>query len=327
MKERTGIFLFFSIFGIMLLSCQAPRENPLDADNPDNKLALLWGKVQTMHLPNQPVSGAEIYWENADRLFRTDDYGSFSFTNIKTENGWLYFCKQGFHEDSLWITWNEEKSKHIDLYMNCLPVLDSLVFISSILNRYPDIQVVELQIQAQINDPDNDIDSVFLANEKLSFKSCLEYNTVDKFYERKKITMANLGISKAEELVGTEFVISSKDKYDHFIKINTAYIYRVIREEVNLKSPIGGDTVSSKPLLSWEPVTPGYPFTYKIEIRTDEPDPQLVWQKEGLPPESYFVTVDAELQSYPSGNYIWAVWIIDNFGNRARSKYKTFNVK
>jgi hypothetical protein len=186
---------------------------------------------------------------------------------------------------------------------------------------------VELEIQARINDPDNDIDSVYLSNSELDFMTLLNYNAADKFYERMKITMASLGISTAEALVGKEFFLTAKDKFKRQIDIETTYIYRVIREEVDLKSPIGGDTVSTKPTLRWEPVTPGYPFHYNIEIRTDEPDPQLVWEKNGLPSNSYFVDVDFQLQSDPLRSYIWAVWIVDNYGNKARSKYKTFNVE
>lgn len=139
--------------------------------------------------------------------------------------------------------------------------------------------------------------------------------------------MAELGVNAGEEIIGHPFNIIVKDSFGHLLSVHQTHIRRIIRDEVDPKSPAGGEVVSSLPLLKWEPVNPGYDFTYSIEIRTDEPDPRLVWQKDGLTPTSSSVQVDVALPTMPIDSYIWAVWIIDNFGNRARSKYKSFQVQ
>ena len=316
-----GFILFF------LIACDAPRYNPLDPHNPDRQFVSLQGQVSTVSMPHQPLAGVTIYSKEEQLFLISDAQGYFSADNIQPLNDWLFFEKEGFQNDSLYLDWKKTLDSNLDVYLNALPQLDSLIFFSSLSNRYPDIQILELIIQAQISDPDNDIDSVFLKNDFFQFSTMLSFNTELKSFEKKHITLAELGVKSAEEIIGHPFDLIVKDSFGHSLLVQQSNIRRIIRDEVDPKSPAGGETVSTLPLLRWEPVNPGYDFTYQIEIRTDEPDPRLVWQKEGLPPGSSSAQVDIALATTPINSYIWAVWIIDNFGNRARSKYKSFQVE
>jgi len=319
---------FLGIAGISaaFFACDAPRNNPLDIHNPNYSYSDLIGQVRSLSLPHQGLSGAGILWRNNQIYRQSDLNGYFTFEGLQQKNGWLIFSKDGYHTDSLFIDWNSSQIHALDVMLNAVPRLDSLIFFSSILNRYPDIQVLELSVRARIVDADNDIDSVFLRCPELNYADYLNFDTVDEFFEREHIPMARFGVASAEMLIGKEFSIEVKDKFLHETITDHPFIKRIIRDETNLKSPLSHDTVSVRPTLRWEPVTPGYPLEYTVEIRTDEVDPQLVWQREHLPSNASSVTVDSDLPVQPIDSYIWAVWIIDEFGNRARSKYKTFIV-
>jgi len=320
--------IFSIVFSMLFLTaCDAPRNNPLDVHNSGRKFGTLTGRVQSISLPRRPLQGVQVYCRQDNLMIKTDAQGNFEFNSIIPRDDWIFFYHDGYHNDSLYIDWNGDKNLSKEIFLNAKPVLDSLVFYSSITNRYPDIQILELYIQAGIEDADNDIDSVFFNSPELDFSSLLVYDTIEKFYEKKRITMTQLGVTAAEEIIGRSFNIEVKDHFDHLVNVRQVQIQRIIRDEVELKSPAGHETVSPSPILRWEPVTPGYSFTYLVEVRTDETDPQLVWQKSGLASGSSFVEVDMVLPSVPLNNYIWAVWIIDNFGNRARSKYKSFQVE
>jgi hypothetical protein len=316
------------IFGVFVLTaCEAPRNNPLDVHNADRKFGALSGRVQSVSLPRQPLEGVYVYSRQDKLMLQTDTDGYFLFNNMLPRNDWIFFSQEGFHSDSVFIDWSEDKSQFKEMYLNEYPVLDSLIFYSSVTNRWADVQILELFVQACIQDADNDIDSVFFDCPKLDFSTSLTYDTIKKLYENKRISMTQLGITSAEELIGYMFDILVKDSFQHQVNIEKVQIQRIIRDEVELKSPAGHEVVSQSPTLRWERITPGYSFTYLVEIHTDEVDKQLVWQKGSLPSGSSSINVDVLLPKAPLNSYIWAVWIIDSFGNRARSKFKSFQVE
>lgn len=326
-KKYCWLALIIGLFSVWIFSCDAPRNNPLDPQNPKYPFAQIEGRVKTLSLPHLAIGGAEIVWKNDHLLWQSGSDGFFKIEELEKKDGWLLFHKTKFHADSIFIAWQGEKNKSVECLLNALPTLDSLVFFSCILNRYPNLQNLELTVRARISDNDNDIDTVRFTNADLKFSTHLIFDTVDDFFEQERITMAKLGIPSAEMLIGKEFQIVVRDKFAHQVTIERTMIKRIIRDEVNLKSPLSHDTVSVRPTLRWEPVTPGFLHEYLVEIRTDETDPQLVWQREHLPSTASSVTVESDLSVDPIDSYIWAVWIIDEFGNRARSKYKSFIVK
>ncbi len=325
LKKIIALFLLVAIG--LVTSCSAPRNNPLDANNPNRKLSGIRGKIYTLSLPHQPLHGAQVQFTPAQRLTFSNQKGTFNLPNVQRYNGYLYFFKSGYHKDSLFLQWDHAPEWYGEIYLNALPKVDSLVFYSSIINRYPSIQILELFVKTRISDNDRDIDSVFFKSSSLHFSTILIYNTMDRFYEREHIPMARLNVHSAEEIIGHTFRIIVKDSYDHSDSVQTTEIRRIIRDEVQLKSPASHEVVPTMPILHWEPITPGYSFEYTVEVRTDEADPQLVWEKKGLPPNTSSVQVDVPLPTNPINNYIWAVWVIDKFGNRARSKYKSFQVQ
>ncbi len=326
-KNKRFLSGTFAAFLCLLISCSAPRNNPLDANNPDRQLSSVEGRVLSLSLPHRPVPETAIEFRAGQRLTFSNREGKFDLPNVFRYNGWLYFTKRGFHPDSVYLQWDHSPRWHGEVYLNALPRVDSLIFYSSLINRYPAIQILELFVRTRISDADKDIDSVRFESPSLGFSTDLVYDTMDRFYEKEHIPMAQLNVQSAEEIIGHRFRIIVKDSYGHSDSVCTTEIRRIIRDEVQLKRPAGHDTVSSTPTLYWEPVSPGYSFTYTVEVRTDEADPQLVWQKAGISPGTSSVQVDVPLPVKPNNNYIWAVWIIDSFGNRARSKFKSFQVK
>lgn len=326
MSQKSRPFLIL-LCALLFSACDAPHRNPLDPDNPDHHYAAIEGYVKTYHVPHQPIANVRVHWPEDDRLVRSNAGGRFKIDRIQPRDNWLYFVADQYISDSLYIDWQNKTTYALTYYLNKKPQLDSLTFYTSIINRYPDIQILELSIKARISDEDNDIDTVYFESEALDFSTFLEYNVSEKYFERERISMSSLGIISPEALIGKSFDLLVKDKFEHRILINTMTVKRIIKDEVVLKSPGSHDTVSNRPLLKWEPVNTGYVFTYTIEIRTEEAEPQLVWQKSNLPANASSVQVDQALSVDPIDSYIWAVWIIDEFGNRSRSKFKSFKVE
>ena len=316
--------LLIVLIGCICYTCDAPRYNPLDPKNPENHLVLLSGQIETISLPRITINNADVYWQDGDRLIQTDSEGYFRIENIVPNDGWLRFSKMGYLDDSLYIEWSQDSERHVNIYLNNSPQLDSLLIYSIILNRYPNIQVLSLAVEACITDSDNDIDTVYVENHDLNFDNFLFFDVNQQIYKR-TFSMSDLGIITAEAVIGHEFHIIVKDKLGNRIPLDKMSVKRIIKEQVNLISPGSHDIVSPTPALNWEPLTPGFTLKYDIEIYTDDIEPQLVWQKRGLAQNTSTIEVD---QSLPAPvDYFWIIWAVDEFNNRSRSRPKSFRVE
>jgi hypothetical protein len=319
------VFVLIILFSWVCYTCDAPRHNPLDPDNPDNNLVAISGKVKNISSPFAPVNDVTVLWQDGNKLDQTDLNGDYQIENIAPNDGWLYFSKAGYLTDSLYIEWDKQKNQNLNIELNAIPVLDSLLIYSIIQNRYPTLQVLTLGIEAVITDPDNDIDTIYVENPDLNFKNYLLFDPNLQMYKR-TFSMSDLGIINAEAIIGHEFNIIDKDSYDHRIFLDKMSIKRIIKEQINLISPGSNDVVSSQPTLNWEPLTPGFSLTYDIEIyNTDNLEAELKWRKQGISQGTSSIIVDKNLSASP--NYFWVIWCIDEFNNRSRSRPKSFEVE
>lgn len=106
MLLRSISILLFSI--VLIYSCDAPRLNPLDPENPNfitHKKYSIKGIVSSA--PSVPIANANVYWQNESRIVKSDQIGSFLFQDVDPINGWLYFEKDGYKNDSLFVEWTD----------------------------------------------------------------------------------------------------------------------------------------------------------------------------------------------------------------------------
>lgn len=319
-KSKTIVFLICFCFSVF--QCETPRNNPLDAGNPNHRLGTISGEVFTQRVPRLAVSDVIVSWKSDDRASRTDQQGKFKINNLKKQNGWLILEKEGYVTDSISVVWNESNTLFEQGFLNAVPQLDSIILYSSIENKRPARKIVTILCNAKITDPDNDIDSVLIKNKTLGLNTFLVFNTTSGWFE-KTLKASDLHVNNPDEVIGHEFTISVKDKFGKKFNMATVIVKRVIKEEIITESPSSGEETSAAPTLKWERFDPGFPFRFKAQIYVDETPPTLYWEKDTLNSVLQSLPVDIELEP---NDYYWIVWSIDEFENRAASKAKKFYV-
>jgi hypothetical protein len=300
-------------------ACNAPRNNPLDPQNPRSPYVTLEGSVHTQSLPRTALGGASMFWKNGNRLVQTDAQGYFRFETLMPENDWLHVEKSGYKKDSVFVRWGGQKQIALDILLNAMPAMESLQLSTEILHQYFSNQESRLVVKAQISDRDNDVESVFVTSEKFGLRKALDYDVDDKSYLA-TLKLFDLKVNNLEEIIGEDFVILVKDLAADEIVVGKGGAKRVIQAEIEFESPAGDQQVSSTPTFVWKRFRPGFPFTFTLEIFTFE---GLVFQKSGLPPESISYTLETPLAP---GEYLWVVWCVDELQNRSRSKPASFIV-
>jgi hypothetical protein len=321
--------LFLMLFGLgLFITCDAPRHNPLDPDNPDNNLAFLSGQIET--LSHLPVSKANVYWPNDNCYLETDNQGYFKIDNILPEDGWIYFSKKGFLDDSMYIEWDKDLHQNWNIKLNSKPLLDSVLIYSTIQNDQNNIQTLTIGVETIINDPDNDIDTVFVENPDFNFRNYLQFD-FNKQMHRRIFSPSQLGFPSPGTVIGHELFIIVKDKFNHLINLDKTGIKRIITEPITdetERSPVK-DTVSSSPKLEWKSINPKYPLTFDVEIYDNNDNRNVIWHKQGVLQSTVTVQFHSvQVDHLPVGSgYSWTIWYTDNFHNRSRSLIQYFNVE
>lgn len=306
-----------------LFSCDAPRINPLDPQSPNYQFVALDGYVKTLAGQQSPITGVSVLWKPENLLLTTDANGYFKLDNIPKQDGWIYFQKDGFSSDSTLVQWNNQKSFHVDMYLNSVPKLDSLSIYTTVKNRYPDVQEVKLSIHAGISDSEGDIDSVFVSASQFNFYQKMDYNALSKSYQS-LFTQTDLGLQSMDESIGKVFNIIVKDKQHRIFNVGSSTIKRVIRQEIIPQTPSNKQLVTFTPTLRWTRFLPGFNFKYRVQIFTDVVSPTLVWQKDNISKDDIEVIPNITLSA---GDYYWVVWCIDDYQDISISKPVSFVVQ
>jgi len=253
---------YFWVILIFIISnsCNAPHNNPLDPENPDRKTSTLEGVVKTTNVPQTPIVGAKVFWSAAGVITSTDKNGFYKFDNLERRNGYLIVDKDNYATDSTFISFNDQKKITQNIFLNANPKIIDLKFYSITTNKFPNSQKYSLEAKLSITDDENDIDSVFIENIELNSTKQLLYNPSTKYYEN-VISLEDLNITSIDIVIGKTFLINVLDANSKKFIIGESNIKRIIKEEIEITSPSGRDTLfTNNPLFQWRRFIPGFEY-------------------------------------------------------------------
>ena len=324
-KRLSIIFIILLLVTLILNSCDALRDNPLDPNSTDHLLGSISGSVQTFSLPYTPISGVEVYWKPGNIMVLTDTSGSFKISNVRTDDGMLIFRKAGFHTDTISVQWRGSKKISEQVNLNSYPTLDSMAIYSEVINvSDTSSQMYQLVFDIKVTDLDNDIDTMFVINDQLGLRKPMDFDIANKTYES-ILTPEELNLTDVEQVVGLKFNFLLKNIMGGVYQLDGGTITRVIKNRIIGLLPDGNKIISSFPFtLQWSSFNPGYNFHYEVQVFTnDVSNPLLVLSQNNISSQDTTYNVD----SLATGNYWWVIWVIDDFNNMSRSAPATFIIQ
>jgi hypothetical protein len=308
---------------LLCITCTAPHKNPLDPMSSNPHWASLSGRVQTVRVPPTAIAGVKVTWQPAQQYTFTDEEGYYHFERPLQSDGLLIFEKEGYRIVEIPVEWSANASVTKNAFLNANPQLQDFSLFSIVTNYYePRQPTYELVARAQLGDAESDIDSVYIECASLALKAYLQYDILEKVFER-SFSASDLQLISLRQAVGHDIDLCVIDRFGYKFNLAQEQLARVITDEIEIDSPNNSESVDEYVTLKWLHFDPGFKFTFHAKINTDDDfTPDLVWEQKEIPADSD--SVIAHIQN--SSDYVWEIWCVDEFNNRARSKQGSFRV-
>jgi len=307
----------------------APRDNPLDPQSPSYRNSTnVTGTVSTFYPPYQPipdalVSIAQSSSSEGHLAALTDQNGSFSINGLPQGEYLLVAKKVGFAADTVRVTVELGKQNRADFHLDALPTFSNISATTSHIAQWWPGPIFQAEFAVSVSDADgaSDIDSVILSVDSLIH--AMSYSLLDRRFHA-TLKAEELPGGSLEWLIGKQIFILARDRAGNISSSSPIFVTRIINETPVAVSPSGLDTASARPTLRWEAVYMAYSFTFDVAVvRIDAGLPTTVWKQSNIPNT---VTSTNVTDSLLSGTYYWTVAIVDDYGNRSRSREASFVV-
>jgi hypothetical protein len=327
MNRFAGIFLMFLAIGC----ADAPHDNPLDPLSPSySTVAALSGSVALKSILT-PVSSAQIRSVEEGIIVVSDSSGRFAFPRLSLGSQTLICSKANYVPDTQKVTLAGNSSPIVTFVLNGAPTVVSRSILTRKIDQYYPSPQYYVDVTADVSDPNGvtDLDSVYFRVDSLMFP--MDYVVSTKMFQT-RIFKYDLPTNTIQWLVGRPLYIVSKDRSKAVNTSDFFLVTRVIEFGATPTYPASAnnDTTSGTPVLKWTPPGVTFNYSYTLTISRDDAGTQtVVWTLSNLSSfyEQYSYPTDGSVQALTAGNYVWAVTIVDEFGNSCRSKESFFVVR
>jgi hypothetical protein len=322
----TLIFLFI----VLLNGCidDAPRDNPLDPRAPGfAKTGSLTGRILIANV-SVGIEGATITSIAEKNSVQTDALGYFTFPSLSSGIQKFICTKQNFTADTFSVSIQIGQTTEIFRNLNGAPVTVFSKIITRKIDQFWPGTIYSVDIIAEVIDPNSsgDLDSVWFNVDSLMFPLS-EPSGTNKYFTA-TLDKGKFPTNTIEYLVGKELYIISRDDNKAINKSAPFKITRVIGDAAVPVSPINNVTVKADSIsFHWLQPNVQFNHTYTIIVsKIISGTPTLVQTYANVNSFYQDYPIDGSVLSLEQGIYVWAVAIIDDFGNYSRSKEYSFVV-
>jgi hypothetical protein len=307
----------------------------MDPSSPEySKTTSVTGHVYVLDV-NSSLASAKVHSVEDSITVLSDAYGFFSFAYLTVGSQTLVCSKDNFVSDTQHIVLQSRASSDVTFYVNGAPYVLSQNILTRKIDQYFPSPQYFVDITASVTDPNGiiDVDSVWFAVDTLLYP--MEYSVTTKQFQT-TLYKYDIPTNTIQWLVNKPLKIRSKDRRNAVNLSTSFYVSRIIENTAVPAYPTTNpltqlqDTTGSTPVFQWNPPDVTFNYTYTLLLSRVESDIRtVVWTYSQV----YSSTVQ---QQYPgnnstdtlaSGNYVWTISVVDDFGNYSRSKEASFIVR
>lgn len=323
--SKKSIFLTLGLCIGLLLTCDAPRDNPFDP-NASNYREPYRTRivVNNLYPPTAAVSGVLVISPNLGLSGVTNNEGFVDWQHDQIDSIIVQtFCEGYFKSTTVFSP--VEFNNDFTVLINAQPVLDEALFIS-IFDNFQNQTYVDMDAFIADRDGQSDIGTVLLRLPNTSFQKALQF-------EGASLYSANFNIEelpgniKPQTLPELEFSLFVQNINGDSLIFEPFRIIRVIDKKLTLLEPHPNSRVRGTILFRWEKVELSYPFTYQISLYRLSGSVELLETFINIPADSSQFLLDDPviLDRLSNGGHFWLLQVRDLLGNICQSEILTFD--
>ncbi len=323
--------LHFPFIVLFLLSgCvgDAPRDNPLDPLSPGfSSRGTVTGQVVTAKR-STGIAGATITDLTEATTVSTDSSGYFLFPHRSAGTHTFIVSKSNFTSDTFSVTVQSGATANVLRSLNGPPSVTFQRILTRKVDQFFPSTMYSVEVEAAVTDPNNDNELVSVSFAVDTFRYPLSYNVLTKKFTR-TLDKGSFPTNTIQWLVGKPLSIVARDTLGAENAGAPFYVTRVIENAAVPQSPTNNESLKQDSIyFSWSEPDVTFNFTYSVNVSiVVSGTTTSVWTKTGLNATDQPLKFpnDGSIVLSP-GNYVWSVFIVDEFGNSSRSKEYPFTV-
>ncbi|NQT34312.1 hypothetical protein HQ587_03910 [bacterium] len=314
-----------------------PHDNIFDPDNPSYQpLGSLTFKVLTFDLPSQPIANATVLLPELGRLWTTDQTGEASFSELPEGKWWVIAYRDvipdtAYGRDSIRVTIEQAMTTLYSLRLDALPSftetrVNSITIGSKDHEGSTSIDILA-RLTARVHDPDGiaDLDRVEWRIPGYP-PDTLEHYDPDLLYWWDEVPSEEFPGQNLVNTLTLPFTFEAFDRSGNSSQ-SIAYLARVISN-----IPYGMRVIppiDRLPKLEWYFSRRSYfpndtCFVYLVKIFREE---SIEYEKEVAHTNIGIDVQHTVEDSLGYGWHDWEIWVVDTFGNQARSLRERFLIE
>jgi len=323
---------FNIVLVVTLAGClDAPRDNTLDPSSPRfQNSASVNGQV-TIRNQGSGIASASVLCVEQGVSVISDSSGNYAFQQLTAGSLTLVASKSGFVSDTQRVHLDPGGTIKVSFALNGAPVVLKESIITHKYDQYYPSPVYTVDVSASVTDPNSitDVDSAWFAVDTLLYP--MVYSIATQQFQT-TLYKYDFPTNTIDWLVGKALTIKCTDRYGAVGTGVPFYITRIIENTATPSYPISqnNDTTGPTPLFKWLPPGVTFDYTYTLEcLQVNAGTETLVWTLASINStilQQQFPG-DGSGLSLASGNYVWSISVVDNFGNSSRSKETAFVVR
>ncbi len=318
------LFLVSLLSAVMIVACDAPRENPFDpgaGNYSGNQESVLY--VGNLSNRAKAVVAAAVVEEYSRFYGISDISGQVRWTHASQDSFLFTIEKDGYFERQT--VRLRSPDNFYEILLNARPSLQGTRFVS----RYTSNRETYILSTTDVQDADGilDVTSVFLSQEELGGRADLmpAIGAGSNTFSR-EVNIKNISSSlNANNLTEYDFDLVVTNQNSDSARFGPYVIRRVIDQVPTPESPDLAQPEEGDILFNWSGIDADFDFHYRIELYNNSFD-----FLGGFTPissdSSSFELADGDIldRLSPTGNF-WVLFVVDDLGNTSQSRFIFFD--
>jgi hypothetical protein len=305
----------------------AKRDNPYDPKSEGflENDGLVAGKVTHLYPPYEGIEGVVISLSAPGGSAISGGDGLYSILHVLPGQYGVTAHREGYAPDSTTAEIVAGQSYSANFSLDALPNVSDASITSEHSRTSLGQDVFSFHFDIQVKDFDGifDMESVTVSIPVFGFhKELTHVLNTDRYH----LTLSPEEITDGppEILVGKQLIFTAWDRIGNKTISDPESLVRIIYSLPSTVTPNEEEKMDARRLLVWESFADSvdFRFTYTVDVLSAF---SSGWNRESIPSDTTSVTVTEPLDI--QSLYRWSVWIVDEYGNTAKSFYVTFSIE